>query len=214
MRCMTSLSPAERMRLHRAVAEALEAIHAAELEPHVAELAHHYFLATPAASASAARGYAVRAAERATAELAYEEAARLYEIAVEGTRARARRRSDHARRADPRAGRRAGERRRPERGEGGRTPGPRTSRAVRATRSSSPAPRSATEDSLVALPADDRRERGADRGGVGRPGRRRRHPARAAPRSPRVCRPEAAVELTKPSRWRGGSAILRRWPGR
>ena len=77
------LSPAARMRSHRAVAEALEAIHAAELEPHVAELAHHYFLATPGDSASVARGYAVRAAERATAELAYEEAARLYEIAVE-----------------------------------------------------------------------------------------------------------------------------------
>lgn len=77
------LSPADRMRLHRAVAEALEAIYAAELEPHAAELAHHYFLATPVASASAARGYAVRAAERAMAELAYEEAARLYEIAVD-----------------------------------------------------------------------------------------------------------------------------------
>jgi DNA-binding SARP family transcriptional activator len=76
------LSPADRMRLHRAVAEALEAIHAAELEPHVAELAHHHFLAAPAGSPSVARAYAVRAAERATTELAYEEAARLYEIAV------------------------------------------------------------------------------------------------------------------------------------
>ena len=76
------VSPGQRIRLHRAVAEALEAIHAAELEPHVAALAHHYFLAAPGGSASAARSYAVRAAERATAELAYEEAARLHMIAV------------------------------------------------------------------------------------------------------------------------------------
>ena len=72
------VSPAARMRLHRAVAEALEAIHAAELEPHVARLAHHYFLATPGDSAYWP-WVAVRAAERATAELAYEEAARLYD---------------------------------------------------------------------------------------------------------------------------------------
>ena len=76
------LAPAERIRLHRAVAEALETIHAAELEPQVAALAHHYFLAAPGGSASAACSYAVRAADRATAELAYEEAARLHGIAV------------------------------------------------------------------------------------------------------------------------------------
>jgi DNA-binding SARP family transcriptional activator len=71
-----------RRRLHLAVAEALEAIHAPELDRHVAELAHHFFLAAPGGSAPRAVDYAARAAERAVAELAFEEAARLYEMAV------------------------------------------------------------------------------------------------------------------------------------
>ena len=53
-----------------------------ELDRHVAELAHHFFLAAPGGSAAKAVDYAARAAERAVAELAYEEAARLYEMAV------------------------------------------------------------------------------------------------------------------------------------
>jgi DNA-binding SARP family transcriptional activator len=76
------LSMNERVRLHRSVAEALEAIHAPELDRHVAELAHHFFLAAPGGSAARAVEYAARAAERAVTELAYEEAARLYEMAV------------------------------------------------------------------------------------------------------------------------------------
>jgi DNA-binding SARP family transcriptional activator len=76
------LSTTDLMRLHLAVAEALEAIHAPELDRHLAELAHHFFLAAPGGSAPRAVDYAARAAERAVAELAYEEAARLYEMAV------------------------------------------------------------------------------------------------------------------------------------
>jgi hypothetical protein len=76
------LAPTRRMRLHGRVGEALEAIHAAELEPRLAELAHHFLLAAPAGTAAKAVDYAARAAERAEAELAYEEAARLYEMAV------------------------------------------------------------------------------------------------------------------------------------
>jgi DNA-binding SARP family transcriptional activator len=76
------LSINQRMRLHRGVAEALEAIRGPELERHLAELAHHYFHAAPGDSAARAVDYAARAAERAVAELAYEEAARLYEMAV------------------------------------------------------------------------------------------------------------------------------------
>lgn len=70
------------MRLHRAVAESLEAIHAPELDRHAAELAHHFFLAAPSGSAARAVDYSTRAAARAVAELAYEEAARLNEMAV------------------------------------------------------------------------------------------------------------------------------------
>jgi hypothetical protein len=76
------LSPNHRMRLHRAVSEALEAIRGPERDRHLAELAHHCFLAGPAGSDGRAVDYAARAAERAVAELAYEEAARLYAMAV------------------------------------------------------------------------------------------------------------------------------------
>jgi DNA-binding SARP family transcriptional activator/tetratricopeptide (TPR) repeat protein len=76
------LSASHRMRLHRGVAEALEAIHAPELDRHLAELAHHFFLAAPSGSAARAVDYAARAAESAVAELAYEEAARLFAMAV------------------------------------------------------------------------------------------------------------------------------------
>jgi class 3 adenylate cyclase len=76
------LATTRRMRLHGRVGEALEAIHTAELEPRLAELAHHFLLAAPAGTAAKAVDYSTRAAERAVAELAYEEAARLYEMAV------------------------------------------------------------------------------------------------------------------------------------
>lgn len=76
------LAATRRTRLHGRVDEALEAIHAAELEPRLAELAHHFLLAAPAGTAAKAVDYSTRAAERAVAELAYEEAARLYQMAV------------------------------------------------------------------------------------------------------------------------------------
>lgn len=76
------LPDTQRMRLHHRVAAALEALHAAELDRHVAELAHHFFLAAPTGTATEALDYATRAAQRATAELAYEEAARLYGMAL------------------------------------------------------------------------------------------------------------------------------------
>jgi DNA-binding SARP family transcriptional activator len=76
------LSINHRIRLHRGVAEALEAFHAPELDRYLAEVAHHFFLAAPGGSAAQAVDYAARAAERAVAELAYEEAVRLYAMAV------------------------------------------------------------------------------------------------------------------------------------
>ena len=47
------LSPARRRQLHAQAGEALEALYAANEEPHLAELAHHFVQATPAADAAA-----------------------------------------------------------------------------------------------------------------------------------------------------------------
>jgi DNA-binding SARP family transcriptional activator len=74
------LTGARRVRLHRRVVEALEALHGDDPGPHLAELAHH---------ASAGRDfdkglrYAWQAADRALALLAYEESVRLYAAALE-----------------------------------------------------------------------------------------------------------------------------------
>jgi DNA-binding SARP family transcriptional activator len=67
-----------RARLHRRVAEVLEELYAVNPEPHLAELAHHFSLAVPAASPEKAIEYGKRAGDRALAGLAFEEAARLY----------------------------------------------------------------------------------------------------------------------------------------
>jgi DNA-binding SARP family transcriptional activator/tetratricopeptide (TPR) repeat protein len=75
--------PASRaMTLHRAVAEAFEAIYAPELDPHATELAHHFAMAAPGGTARKAVRYATRAAERARDQLAYEESVRLFTTAL------------------------------------------------------------------------------------------------------------------------------------
>ena len=70
------------MTLHRRVGESLQSIHAAELDPHAAELAHHFSMAAPAGTASEAVRYATRAAERARDQLAYEESVQLFTTAL------------------------------------------------------------------------------------------------------------------------------------
>ena len=70
-----------RLRLHRAIAEALEELYAGNPEPHVAELAQHYGAAGPAA-AEKAIVYAQRAGDRAASQHAYEEAASWYARAL------------------------------------------------------------------------------------------------------------------------------------
>jgi DNA-binding SARP family transcriptional activator len=74
------LTTARRGRLHRQAVDALEALHGEEPGAHLAELAHHCM-----AGRDFRRGvsYAQRAGDRAVALLAYEEAARLYEVALE-----------------------------------------------------------------------------------------------------------------------------------
>jgi tetratricopeptide (TPR) repeat protein len=77
------LGPQRRGLLHRAVGQALEALYAADPEPHVAELAHHFFVAATAGEGAKAIDYSVRAGERAMALFAYEEASDHFERALQ-----------------------------------------------------------------------------------------------------------------------------------
>jgi tetratricopeptide (TPR) repeat protein len=76
------LPQARRIRLHREIGEALERVYD-EHEPHLAELAHHFVAAAPAGDVEKAIEYAERAGARAARLLAYEEAARLFQIALD-----------------------------------------------------------------------------------------------------------------------------------
>jgi predicted ATPase len=76
------LTAAKRMRLHRTVAETLEAFYAFTLESRLPELAHHWFKSAQAGDAAKTMHYAVQAAEHAMSRHAYEEAVRLYQRAL------------------------------------------------------------------------------------------------------------------------------------
>ena len=76
------LASTRRIQLHREVVAAVETVYAADLEPHLAELAHHAFAAAPAGVAEKAVEYARRAGNRAASQLAHEEAVRLYAMAL------------------------------------------------------------------------------------------------------------------------------------
>ncbi|HWJ39602.1 MAG TPA: AAA family ATPase, partial [Candidatus Limnocylindrales bacterium] len=71
---------AERMRLHRVIGEALEQMHAANLTPHLAALAHHF---REACIVEKAIDYSIRAGEAAYAVYAYAEALAQWEAALE-----------------------------------------------------------------------------------------------------------------------------------
>jgi DNA-binding SARP family transcriptional activator len=77
------LTRSRRVQLHRQVGEALERLYSSDLEPHLAELAHHFFQAAAAGNGHKAVTYAQRAGSRAVHLLAYEEAARLYVMALQ-----------------------------------------------------------------------------------------------------------------------------------
>lgn len=77
------LSIAQRRRLNSKVARALEALHADDLAPHYAQLAHHYAAAGPGADTEKAIDYAVKAAERAMVQFAWEAAVSHYERALQ-----------------------------------------------------------------------------------------------------------------------------------
>ena len=72
-----------RIDLHRRTGEALEALPEEEQTSRLAELAHHFHLATPGGGTERGIGYARRAGDDATKRLAYEEAARLYGMALQ-----------------------------------------------------------------------------------------------------------------------------------
>src|SRR6266699_1803799 len=77
------LGAAERARLHGRIGEVLEALHEMDPTPHLATLAHHFLEAVPAGGAEKAITYSTRAARYAEASLAYEDAAVLFERALE-----------------------------------------------------------------------------------------------------------------------------------
>ncbi|MFC0430922.1 BTAD domain-containing putative transcriptional regulator [Kutzneria buriramensis] len=71
------LAAADRARIHLRAAEDLEARNG-----HPAQIAHHRLAALPLGDAAAATAAAVRAAEQAVSQLAYEDAVRLYDEAI------------------------------------------------------------------------------------------------------------------------------------
>jgi eukaryotic-like serine/threonine-protein kinase len=76
------LPASRRLELHRRVADALERVFAGRLEPHLAQLAHHSLEAAPVGDIERALTFATAAAEHASARLAHEEAAGIYERAL------------------------------------------------------------------------------------------------------------------------------------
>jgi DNA-binding SARP family transcriptional activator len=77
------LTTPRRLQLHRQAGEALEAVYANNLEPHLSELVHHFASAGRVRDATKAVSYARRAGDRAAELLAFEEAARLYRVALD-----------------------------------------------------------------------------------------------------------------------------------
>jgi tetratricopeptide (TPR) repeat protein len=77
------LTTTRRVQLHRRVGEALESIHQLRPEPHLAELAHHFFEAAQGGDPEKALQYALRAGDRAAEQMAHEEAARYYEMGLQ-----------------------------------------------------------------------------------------------------------------------------------
>ena len=77
-----TLSPGRRRAAHLRAGEVLERLHGSDPEPYLAELAHHFFEALPSADIARVVGYAEQAGDHAVAVLAYEEAARLYALAL------------------------------------------------------------------------------------------------------------------------------------
>lgn len=76
------MSASRRVRLHRRAGELLEQIRKGDPE-HLTEIAHHFLAAAPTGETSKAIHYARVAAEHALQRLAFEESARLFEMALQ-----------------------------------------------------------------------------------------------------------------------------------
>ena len=77
------LSAPRRAFLHAEVAAKLEALHRASSDAHVGELAHHFLLGGRREDLGKAVAYALQAAERATVQMAFEEAVPYYQMALD-----------------------------------------------------------------------------------------------------------------------------------
>ena len=77
------LSGIRRVRLHRKIGQSMTELYKDNLEPHLAELAHHFYEAAPGGSWREAVEFAQLAGARAMSQLAYDEAARHFRAGVE-----------------------------------------------------------------------------------------------------------------------------------
>jgi DNA-binding winged helix-turn-helix (wHTH) protein len=77
------LSGSRRAGIHARVAESIESIHRSELAPYLSQLAYHFAEAARTGGSAKAVAYNMRAAEQAEAQLAYEEAAGFYQVALD-----------------------------------------------------------------------------------------------------------------------------------
>ena len=76
------MAAARRLRLHHTIGLVLEEAFRDRLEPHLAELAHHFTRSAPLGDAPLAVEYSIRAGDHAAGLLAYEDAARHYARAL------------------------------------------------------------------------------------------------------------------------------------
>ena len=77
------LSTPRRVLLHRQIGEALERLYAGDIDPRLAELAHHFYEAAPGGDVQKAVDYARRAGDQAMGRVAWEAAATSYERALQ-----------------------------------------------------------------------------------------------------------------------------------
>ena len=80
------ISAAHRPDIHRRIGESLEELYSADparLQRHLSEIAHHLIEGAPGGDPEKAADYAIRAARSASAQLGHEEAAELYERALD-----------------------------------------------------------------------------------------------------------------------------------
>jgi DNA-binding CsgD family transcriptional regulator len=79
----TGLPTPERVRLHYRAALSIEEVYAGQLGPHLFDLARHWAVAAVQGDAGTAERWIRRAAEEALHQLAFEEAARLFRLALD-----------------------------------------------------------------------------------------------------------------------------------